>query len=140
MLEIPSLGLTASIVDVPRSPHGWDVTWLDNNAGWLEGSAFPTWQGNSVLTGHVWDADNTPGLFADLKQLRFDDRIYVHAWGQTYVYAVRENRLLAPDQVNVALMHKDHAWLTLITCEGYLPATGDYQYRRMVRAVLVDVH
>ncbi len=138
-LEIPALGLRAPIVGVPQSPHGWDVRWLGNRVGWLEGTAFPTWQGNSVLSGHVWNADNTPGIFLGLKRLRFGDRILIHAWGHTYTYEVRENRLLHPDETALALEHKTRDWLTLLTCEGYIPATGQYRYRRMVRAVLTAI-
>ena len=60
-LEIPRLSVKMTIVGVPQSSDGWDVAWLDKNAGWLDGSAFPTWNGNSVLTGHVWDVLNKPG-------------------------------------------------------------------------------
>ncbi len=54
-LEIPSLGVKLPVVGVPRSGDSWDVSWLNDQAGWLEGSVFPTWDGNSVLTAHVWD-------------------------------------------------------------------------------------
>jgi hypothetical protein len=62
-LEIPRLGVQMSIVGVPQTNGTWDVSWLGNQAGWLNGSAFPTWAGNSVLTGHVWNANNTAGPF-----------------------------------------------------------------------------
>ena len=52
-LEIPGLGIKTSIVGVPRSDDAWNVDSLWEQAGWLQGSAFPTWQGNSVVTGHV---------------------------------------------------------------------------------------
>jgi len=42
-VEIPVLGVKMSIVGVPSTNEGWDVTWLGNSAGWLEGSAIPTW-------------------------------------------------------------------------------------------------
>ena len=138
-LEIPSLGVQAPVVGVPPSSGGWDVSWLGDAVGWLQGTAFPTWEGNTVLTAHVWNADNSPGVFIGLKSLRFDDHILLHVEGRTYVYAVRENRLLAPNDVSVALAHREHDWLTLLTCEDYLPQSGVYRYRRMVRAVLVAV-
>ena len=68
-LNIPSLNISMPIVGVPLIDGEWDVSWLSNNAGYLAGSAFPTWAGNTVLTGHVWDALNQPGPFADLKAL-----------------------------------------------------------------------
>ncbi|MDP8287344.1 MAG: choice-of-anchor D domain-containing protein [Candidatus Electryonea clarkiae] len=57
-LEVPSLGMQANLVGVPSVNGEWDVTWLGNNAGYLSGTAFPTWTGNTVITGHVWNADN----------------------------------------------------------------------------------
>ena len=65
-LEIPTMRVDIPITGVPQEDGLWDVTWLSNQAGWLEGSAFPTSAGNSVLTGHVWDASNQPGAFYGL--------------------------------------------------------------------------
>ena len=45
VLEIPALNEKLAIVGVPQSADGWDVSWLDNNVGYLAGSAFPTWGG-----------------------------------------------------------------------------------------------
>jgi len=140
VLEIPALGVQAPIVGVPLAEGMWDVTWLGDSVGWLEGSAFPTWRGNTVLTGHVWDADDTPGVFVALKRLTYGDRILIHAFGQTYVYEVRENTWLWGDrQVRRVFRPEAYDWVTLLTCEGYNPLTGNYLFRRMVRAVLVEV-
>jgi LPXTG-site transpeptidase (sortase) family protein len=136
-LEIPSLNLNLPIVGVPHSNNDWDVSWLGNNAGWLNGTAFPTWAGNSVITGHVWNADNTPGVFLNLKDLKYGDQIKVHAFGQVYLYEVRVNRTVWPDQTNIVLEHETLPYLTLLTCEDYRILWGTYSVRRMVRAVLV---
>jgi LPXTG-site transpeptidase (sortase) family protein len=139
-LEIPALKVKAPIVGVLKSGGTWDVSWLGNSVGWLEGSAFPTWQGNTVLTGHVWDADNTPGIFNQIKNLKYSDRFYIHAFGQTYVYEVRENTWLSgASRVDKFFKHEEYDWVTLLTCEGYNPLSGNYFFRRMVRAVLVEV-
>jgi len=138
-LEIPSLTLSTPIVGVPLATDGWDVTWLGKDAGWLNGTAFPGWAGNSVLTAHVWDAYNQPGPFHKLKALKYGDYIKVHAFGQVYIYEVRQSKLIAPDNFNAAMKHEDKAWLTLLTCEDYRLLFQTYAYRRMIRAVLVDV-
>ena len=138
-LEIPKLGVKMSIVGVPQTRSGWDTTWLGNNAGWLNGSAFPTLQGNSVITGHVWDAFNNPGLFANLKDLVYGDQVKIHAYGQVFTYEVRERLLISPTNTSAMLKHKEQTWITLITCEDYKELTQSYAYRRMVRAVLVSV-
>lgn len=139
-LEIPSLNQKITIVGVPQTDASWDVTWLGNNAGWLNGSAFPTWVGNTVLTGHVWTAYNRPGPFANLKTLKYGDQILIHAFGQTYTYEVRESKTYwAKTAVTKVFQHEELDWVTLVTCETYNPLNGDYFFRRAVRAVLVNV-
>ena len=136
-LEIPTLGLKQPIVGVP-SPD-WDVTWLGSQIGYLQGTAFPTWNGNSVLTGHVWDALNQPGPFAQLKTLRSGDQVQIKLGDKLYIYEVRENRSISPQNVAAVLVHEEYTWLTLLTCEDYNSLLEDYAARRMVRAVLVSV-
>jgi LPXTG-site transpeptidase (sortase) family protein len=138
-LEIPSLAVSTPIVGVPLHEDDWDVTWLGDDAGWLNGTAFPTWSGNSVITAHVWDAYNQPGTFHNLKKLKYGDVIQVRAFGQIYTYEVRETKRISPKDVNTALKSEEKAWLTLITCEDYKFLFRTYSYRRMVRAVLVSV-
>ncbi len=139
-LQIPSLGVESAIVGVSQTSSGWDVSWLGQSTGWLQGSAFPTWQGNTVLTGHVWDADNTPGIFAQIKKLKYGERFSIHAYGQEYIYEVRENRWLwSGSAVQKVFQHEEEDWVTLLTCEGYNPLSGNYFFRRMVRAVLVQI-
>jgi LPXTG-site transpeptidase (sortase) family protein len=140
VLEIPSLKVKANIVGVPQTSNGWDTSWLGANAGYLYGSAFPTWAGNSVISGHVWDADNKPGLFANLKSLKYGDKFMIHSYGNVYTYEVRESRVLWPSQTNIAMKsYEDHSWVTLLTCETFNFLGGDYNLRRMVRAVVVSI-
>jgi len=138
-LEIPKLNLKMSIVGVPQTKDGWNVNWLDNDAGWLDGSAFPTWNGNSVITAHVWDALNQPGPFAGLKNLRYGDQVKVHAFGQVFTYEIRESRTVLPTSISTVFKHEQKSWITLITCEDYKERSQTYSYRRMVRAVLISV-
>jgi thermitase len=138
-LEIPAIAVDLPIVGIPHDNATWDLTWLGQRAGWLNDTAFPTWKGNSVITGHVWDAHNTPGPFYKLNNLRYADQIEIHAWGQVYLYQVRENELISPTSFNTVFQHETLSWLTLLTCEGYDSLQKQYVYRRMVRAVLMDV-
>ena len=139
-LEIPSLGVQMPIVGVPQQADGeWDVSWLGNNSGWLNGTAFPTYSGNSVLTGHVTNADGTPGPFAHLNGLWWGDQVIVHAWGAQYIYEVRSVLVVTPEAVSSVITHKDLPWVTLITCRGYDEASNSYNYRVAVGAVLVAV-
>lgn len=138
-LEIPALNINTSIVGVPQVDGEWDVSWLGNDAGWLNGTAFPTWAGNSVITGHVFDANGKSGLFADLTKLKYGDQIILHAFGQSYYYEVRETKLVTPNNISSMTQHEDAPWLTLVTCRGYDEANNNYYFRYLVRAVQVKI-
>jgi LPXTG-site transpeptidase (sortase) family protein len=127
------------IVGVPLVNGKWDVSWLGNNAGWLNGSAYPTWNGNSVLTGHVTDAAGNPGPFSKLSTLWWGDEVIVHASGAQYVYEVRSVLQAAPGNINTLMKHETLPWVTLVTCRGYDISSDSYLYRLLVRAVLVEV-
>jgi LPXTG-site transpeptidase (sortase) family protein len=137
-LVIPKLGVRIPIVGIPRAGDSWDLTWLSQEAGWLNGTAFPTWAGNSVLTAHVYLASGLPGPFVNLGTLAWGDSIIVRLDGQEYIYQVREVRLVRPDDLSI-LRHEELPWLTLLTCRGYDPAHDSYQWRLAVRAVQVAV-
>ncbi len=140
-LEIPSLNVKSSIVGVPQNKDNtWDVNWLGNDTGWLNGTAYPTWTGNSVLTAHVTNASGVDGPFAALKSLKYGDQVIVHMGGAKYIYEIRSTKLARPYSTSFAFESlQDHSYLTLITCSGYNPINETYLFRRIVRAVLVEV-
>ena len=138
-LEVPALGVEMDIQSVPYTGGSWNVNWLGSNASWLQGSAFPTWAGNTILTGHVWNADGYPGPFINIKTLQYGDTINLHAWDQVYTYEVRETDLVRPEQISRVFQHVEYDWVTLLTCESWDDNAGAYSYRRMVRAILVDI-
>lgn len=139
LLSIPKIDVSIPIVGVPQSEGSWEVTWLGNSAGYLAGSAFPTWAGNTVITAHVWNAYNQPGPFSELKTLKYGDQFQIQAWGKTFTYEVRENELATKKNMGVVFRPEQYDWVTLVTCEFYNPFTRDYLFRRVVRAVLVSV-
>jgi LPXTG-site transpeptidase (sortase) family protein len=139
-LEIPSQNIQTNIVGVPKQDQGWDVKWLGQDVGWLNGTTFPTWEGNSVITAHVTDENGLPGPFANLKDLKYGQQIIVNLYDQKYIFEIRNNRLVRPETTAFVLEHlEDNSYLTLITCQGYDPATDSYSFRRIIRAVLVSV-
>ena len=140
-LEIPALKIKSVIVGVPQaSDKTWNVDWLGANAGWLNGTAFPTWNGNSVLTAHVTDTNGLPGPFAAIKSLTYGDKVIVHLLGQQYIYEVRDTRLARPTSTSYAFKSlQDHSYLTLITCQDYNASSDSYLFRMIVRAILVEV-
>jgi LPXTG-site transpeptidase (sortase) family protein len=137
-LSIPSLNIQVPIVGVPLLDGLWDLTWLWNQAGWLNGTAFPTWTGNSVLTAHVYLPNGKPGPFANLHTLTWDDPIIVQLDQQRSIYKVREVLLVQPDDLTV-LRHEESAWLTLITCREFDDNSHSYRWRLVVRAKLASV-
>jgi LPXTG-site transpeptidase (sortase) family protein len=138
LLEIPRLDLQATIVGIPWGDAGWDVTWLWHQVGYLEGTAFPTWPGNTVLTGHVSLPDGSVGPFAGLRDLVWGDEIHIHGWGSQYTYEVRQVRLVSPNSP-WPYRHETLDWVTLVTCQGFDEEHGTYRSRLVIRAVLVDV-
>lgn len=139
-LEIPSLNMQSTIVGVPSTATGWNLTWIGKDTGWLNGSAFPTHAGNAVLTGHVVDANGNPGPFADITQLKYGDKIIIHAWNEQYVYEVREFDTISPNDFSTAFKHEDLSWITLMTCKDYDVESSTYLQRYLVRAVLIQVN
>lgn len=137
-LDIPGLKESLPIVGVPMADGEWDVSWLGNQAGWLHGTAFPSWKGNSVLTGHVTLSNGGPGPFAKLENLKWGDRIIVRMNGYMYIYQVVEKKTALPNDMSV-LKHENRVWLTLITCKNYDEATGTYSHRVSIGAVLIHV-
>ena len=138
MIEIPVLNVNTSITGVQLKNGSWDVSWLQNQAGWLNGTAYPTWKGNSVLMGHSTNADGKLGIFSKLKGLGVGEYIFVDNSGYRYVYKVVSNKSVLPNDIRV-LQHEEKAFLTLITCDKYDAKSSTYQTRIVVRAVLVAV-
>lgn len=59
--------------------------------------------------------------------------------GKEYVYQVQSTELVSPTDVKKVMKHEEEDWIILLTCERFDPKTKEYPYRRMVRAVLVEV-
>jgi LPXTG-site transpeptidase (sortase) family protein len=138
MIEIPVIKVKTSIAGVQLKNGSWDVSWLRDQAGWLNGTAYPTWKGNSVLTAHVVNADGKPGVFSGLKALGVGEYVFVYNSGYRYTYKVVSNDYVQPNDASV-MKHEEKSYLTLITCDTYDEKTGTYLRRVAVRAVLVDV-
>ena len=138
-LTVPKLNISTQIIGVPLESDGWNTAWLSNYAGFLEGSAFPTWAGNTVITGHIWTASDQPGIFLNLDDLTYGDEIQIYAWGRIYTYEVRSNRVISDTNVASVMRSEVQDWVTLLTCDTYDPESGTFIYRRVVRAILVSV-
>jgi LPXTG-site transpeptidase (sortase) family protein len=137
-LVIPSLDVNIPIYGVELRNGTWDVSWLWDQAGWLEGTAYPTSNGNSAITAHVVTADGEDGPFARLKFLTSDDYVFIVNSGYRYIYKVDSINYIKPDDVSV-LSPEENSWLTLITCDSYDEQTKEYLLRVVVRTKLVEI-
>ena len=98
-LIIPALDISLPVLSIPQNDQGWDLNWLWQDAGWLEGTAYPTWTGNTVLTGHAYLPSGYPGPFVDLGDLSRGDKIVLIANGYSYSYQVRNKALVTGDDI-----------------------------------------
>jgi LPXTG-site transpeptidase (sortase) family protein len=137
-LIISTLDISLPVLSIPQNDQGWDLTWLWQGAGWLEGTAYPTWTGNTVITGHAYLSSGLPGPFVNLEKLSWGDEIVLIANGYRYSYQVRNKSLVSGSDSSI-LGHEDQDWLTLFTCKDYSEELGDYRWRQVVQAVLIDV-
>jgi LPXTG-site transpeptidase (sortase) family protein len=137
-INIPALGIKTTIVGVPKDNNGWDVTWLGNQLGWLQGTTYPTWRGNSVLSGHVYLPNGLPGPFVNLSKLSYGDKVTISTDGLQYIYEVRTVKQVSPTNQSIMKTPKG-TWLTLLTCKEYNERTGQYRWRVAVQAVLIAV-
>ncbi len=138
MLVIPSIKVNSDVVGVQLKDGWWDLSWLQDQAGWLEGTAYPTWSGNSVISAHVVNADGKPGLFSRLKYLKSGEYIFIRNSGYLYTYQVVSNVYTSSEDISL-LAHEEKSVLTLVTCDTYDFKTKSYLRRVVVKAVLVDV-
>ncbi len=138
LLSIPAIHIETAIVGAPYVDGEWDLRWIGSQVAYLQGTAFPTSVGNTVLTGHVYDASGLPGVFVDLKTLQYGDMVDLAAWGYTYHYQVINADYAAANDMSV-LDDDVYDVLTLITCAGFDEVSGNYAYRFVVKAVLVGV-
>ena len=137
-MDIPGYSVQAGILAVPRVGNGWDVSWLGNAVGFLEGTAYPLWVGNTVISGHITLPGGKPGPFSEIHKLKLGDPIIIHANGNAFKYEVRQVFQTSPTNLNVLYRSYDYDWLTLITCSRYDPEKETYQSRTVVVAVRVE--
>jgi LPXTG-site transpeptidase (sortase) family protein len=119
---------------VPR--HVDHLGWWDGSS-WL-GDPF----GSTVIAGHVDSATEGLGFFAQLLEIRRDDRVQVLGGsGQRQTFKVTSVRTVAQNALagdSKALAQTGDHRLVLITCTGaYRPGRG-YESNLVVTATLVE--
>ena len=109
LIEIPAIGVNRVIV------AGDDWEQLKKGVGHHISSSQPGQNGNMVLSAHN---DIFGETFRHLDKLEPGDEILISTEVQTYVYVVREIRVVEPTEVSV-MEPTDYASATLISCYPY---------------------
>lgn len=108
---------------------------------WYKETAKPGEEGNAVFAGHLNWYGVPQAVFYFINQLEQGNRITVtNDAGEAFTYEVEWVKLIDVEgaDLNEVVGPTDASSLTLITCGGdWNPATGEYDQRTVVRAVLV---
>ena len=139
-LDIPAIGASAEIVQVPLTAGGdWAVEWLNDRAGILAGTPLPG-EGISVIAAHNHLNDSENGPFIGLALLAENDRLFIgDNSGRMQTFSVYANSLLEPEDGSRIYETARPGSLVLLTCESELEE-GGYAFRRAVFAELLGNH
>ncbi len=142
-IAIPAIGVDTVIVNTPRSGNSWDTTQLTWQVGHMEGTATPGQGSNVVLVSHRFlgisnGRPTNPGPFAAMDSLRSGDQIQVTYGGQLYTYSVTEQFQITRRDTWV-IGSSNSEIVTLMSCDGWNPATQTYDLLLAVRGTLVNV-
>jgi LPXTG-site transpeptidase (sortase) family protein len=132
-LFVPSLGIYTSVVEIFRHNTAWDISFLGNNAGHLEGTASMDTSGNIVLAGHVERADGSRAVFSQLGDLALGELVVLQIPSGERRYQVTEVKTVEPSDLS-ALYPTTTERITLITCSDYDFVQGTYESRIVVVA------
>ena len=132
-LQIPELGVSETIMTVPKVDGEYPVEWLGSAIGLLEQSSLPG-KGVSVLAGHNHQNSTEAGPFLSLGSLESGDRVMVtDARNGMQMYRVYGNYKIASNAfASIAGNVRENA-LVLITCEDE-SVDGGYLNRRVILA------
>ncbi|WP_026549631.1 class F sortase [Arthrobacter sp. Br18] len=132
--ELLSLGLRDNgSLEVPPDGPGAPASWYND-------SPTPGERGPAVLLGHVNATDGGPGVFADLRSLKAGDTIEVtREDGTTATFVFDRGEQYPKDEFPTQTVYgnTEGSELRLITCDGYDPATGEFDDNYVVYAKLV---
>ena len=132
-LQIPSLDITADIVEVPYADGEYPVEWLGSSAGLLEGFALPG-KGQTFITGHNHLNTMEAGPFALLNEMGIGDRIFVvDPENKLQIFTVYANEKIAEKDIRglERIAGQFNNSMTLITCEDEMES-GGYANRRII--------
>lgn len=141
--SIPSIGAGSELLALGLRENGSLQVPPDGPgapASWYNESPTPGERGPSVLLGHVNATDGGPGIFADLRSLKPGDKIEVKREdGSTAVFAVDKGEQYPKNEFPTQKVYgnTEGSEIRLITCDGYDPATGEFDDNYVVYATLI---
>ena len=135
---IPTLKINTSVVSKPYSELSWDLTTLGQDVALLGNIPNQTSENNVIMAGHVTVRNGSHGPFRYLWKLNPGDQVQLQDDNFTYIYVVREQVLVYPDETAV-LEDSQTPQLTLITCTTWDEETLSYLRRRVIVADLERV-
>ena len=142
-LTIPSIGVRTNLIHLGLEDNGSlkvpEDTGNGAPASWYDGSPTPGDRGPSVVLGHVNSPNGRGGVFADLRKLTPGAEITVsRADGSTAVFTVDRGELYPKNGFPTLKVYGNTpgSELRLITCDGYDPATGEFDDNYVIYATL----
>lgn len=142
-LTIPSIGVRTDLIHLGLEENGSlkvpEDTGNGAPASWYDGSPTPGERGPSVVLGHVNSPNGRGGVFADLRKLTPGAEITVsRADGSTAVFTVDRGELYPKNGFPTLKVYGNTpgSGLRLITCDGYDPATGEFDDNYVIYATL----
>jgi sortase (surface protein transpeptidase) len=142
-VSIPSIGTQSTLLKLGLQDNGsLEVPPGDpgSPASWYTHSPTPGERGPAVLLGHVNSYGGGPGVFAQLRELNAGDTIEVtREDGTTAVFMFDRGEQYAKNAFPTQAVYgnTEGSELRLITCDGYDPATGEFDDNYVVYAKLV---
>jgi sortase (surface protein transpeptidase) len=144
-VEIPVIGVRSPLIKLGLRPNRSLEVPPDGPgapAGWYSGSPSPGETGPAVLLGHVNATGGGPGVFADLRALKNGAEIKVtREDGSTARFAVYRAAAYSKNSFPTLEVYGNTkaSELRLITCDGYDPATGEFDDNYVVYAKLTNL-
>lgn len=141
-LSIPSIGTRTDLLELGLRENGTLEVPPDGPgapAGWYRQSPTPGERGPAVLLGHVNAVGGGPGVFAGLRNLRPGDRVEVaRRDGTVAAFTVVRGEQFRKDAFPTQTVYGNTkgSELRVITCDGYNPATGEFEDNYVVFATL----
>jgi len=133
-LIIPAINVDTAIQQIGVNSKGeMEVPNSILEAGWFKLGSIPGEIGSAVIAGHLDGENDEAGVFANLYKLKENSLIYVEDdKGESFVFIVREKRILNPDYAEEVFGLNNGVYLNLVTCDGVWDLNKKSYSKRLV--------